>query len=102
MTALPDLPITSDLRLRMDSTDPRFNLVINLLDVQSGKKSRAPGIRRCKDCGTAYIDDDSGLVHCFNCRTERRRFCKQCKTRISNNTAGDKLCASCADQTALF
>ena len=103
VTALPaDLPITPDLRQRIDPTDPRFHLVVNLMDVQSGKRSRAPGIRRCKDCDTAYIDDNSGLVHCANCRTDHQRFCKGCKRLIPNTTAGDKLCASCADQSALF
>ena len=103
MTALPaDLPITSNLRERIDPSDPRFYLVINLMDVQSGKKSRAPGIRRCKDCDTAYIDDNSGLVHCPVCRIDHRRFCKNCKRLIPNTAAGDKLCASCTDQSALF
>ena len=102
MITTSDLPFTPDLRERIDPTDPRFHLLINLRDVQSGKKSRAPGIRRCKDCHHPYIDDYSGLPHCPNCRTNHRRFCKSCQTLIENTIAGDKLCASCTDQTALF
>lgn len=87
---------------RIDPTDPDFHLYQNLKDVMSGVKHRAPGIRRCQDCENPYIDDHSGLPHCPNCRTNHRRFCRQCHALIRNTEQGDRLCASCVNQEALF
>lgn len=87
---------------RIDPTEPNFHLYQNLKAVQTGVKSRAPGIRRCRDCENPYIDDNSGLPYCPHCRTAHRRFCKHCHTLIRNTEEGDRLCASCADQELLF
>jgi hypothetical protein len=95
-------PINPDLnQADYNALQPR-HLRIALADINVGIKQRAPGIRRCHDCASAYIDDHSGLPHCRDCRTNHTRPCDQCRTRFRNTTNGDQLCQSCAAQTALF
>jgi hypothetical protein len=74
----------------------------NLRLVQSGRRTRAPGIRRCGDCDTAFIDDHSGLPLCVECRPNHTRQCAHCPARFTNTPAGDRLCSSCRQQPALF
>jgi hypothetical protein len=94
-------------------TDPDLNqaaynacqpqhLRIALADITVGVTTRSPGIRRCADCATAYIDDHAGLPHCRNCRTNHTRPCAQCRTRFRNTTNGARHCQSCTTQSALF
>lgn len=84
--------------LTSDDEYQRFNLML----VRTGRKSHAPGIRRCRDCAEPWIDDHTGLVHCPECRTGHRRFCHGCKTLITNTEHGDRYCISCQNQHALF
>lgn len=57
----------------------------NLRRVQSGVVSTAPGIRKCRDCGTHFIAilDGVGLprfVHwCDTCRPVRSHGCRTCR-----------------------
>jgi hypothetical protein len=74
----------------------------NLMLVRTGRKSRAPGIRRCPDCDEPFIDDHAGLPHCPGCRTAHCRFCKGCCQLIANTTEGDRYCLSCQSQPTLF
>jgi hypothetical protein len=74
----------------------------NLRLVQSGRKSRAAGIRRCADCSTAFIADDSGLALCVACRPNHTRRCRTCQVQFPNTVAGDELCVSCRNQPTLF
>jgi predicted RNA-binding Zn-ribbon protein involved in translation (DUF1610 family) len=77
-------------------------LVHNLMLVQTGRKSRAAGIRKCSDCDRAWIDDHAGLTQCPECRTEHFRRCAGCRARIRNTTDGDRYCDCCRDQLPLF
>ena len=74
----------------------------NLRLVQSGRKTRAAGIRRCADCTNPYIDDHSGLTLCLTCRPNHTRQCAQCPARFTNTPTGDRLCQSCRQQPSLF
>lgn len=74
----------------------------NLMLVRTGRKSRAPGIRRCPDCTEPFIDDHTGLSHCPDCRTDHRRFCRGCHRLIANTARGERYCVSCENQTPLF
>lgn len=77
-------------------------LAENLRLVQTGCKSRAPGIRRCGDCKRPWIDDHTGLAWCPDCRVTHTRRCRTCGTPFTNTRAGDVLCVSCRDQDPLF
>lgn len=79
-----------------------MHLLANLRSVQTGHRTRAAGIRRCRDCGQPYIDDRVGLPHCPNCRTNHRRYCRGCRVLIPNTTEGNRLCDCCKDQMLLF
>lgn len=74
----------------------------NLMLVQTGRRSRAPGVRRCADCDTPYIDDHSGLTWCRTCRVTRHRRCADCRTSMPITPDGDRLCDCCRAQGALF
>lgn len=74
----------------------------NLMLVQTGRKSRAPGIQRCTDCREPFINRGTGLSYCADCRTDHRRFCKGCNTLIANTIHGDRYCLSCQNQMSLF
>ena len=84
----------------MTTTD--LTLARNLRLVQSGRKTRAPGIHRCGDCDTPFIADHSGLTLCPECRPNHTRQCAQCPTRFTNTRDGDRLCPSCRHQPSLF
>ena len=84
------------------STADLTNLRRNLRLVQSGRKTRAPGIRRCPECDTPFIDDHSGLPLCPACRPNHTRQCAHCRARFTNTPAGDRLCPSCRHQPSLF
>lgn len=86
----------------IDPTDPHYLAEHNLKLVQAGVKSRAAGIKHCTGCREPYIDDQSGLSHCPDCRINHRRRCKGCGRFIDNTTAGDRYCISCTNQSALF
>jgi hypothetical protein len=77
------------------------HLQISLYQVQAGVKARVPGIRRCHDCRNPYIDDQSGLPYCRNCRADHNRNCGQCGTTFRNTTDGAHLCKSCLNQPSL-
>ena len=85
-----------------EHTDQTGYLAHNLMLVQTGRKSRASGIRRCPDCTEAFIDDHTGLAHCPTCRTAYRRRCAVCRAPIAITADGDRLCLSCQDQIPLF
>ena len=74
----------------------------NLMLVQTGRRDRAPGIRRCTDCHEPWIDDHTGLSWCRTCRTTHRRRCEGCHALIAITTDGDRLCDCCQQQTGLF
>ena len=81
--------------------DPGGYLAHQLMLVQTGRKNRAPGIRRCADCAQPFIDDHTGLGHCATCRVTHRRHRADCRQPFLNTPAGDRLCASCRNQLAL-
>jgi hypothetical protein len=91
-----------ELHRRIDPTDPQFHLLINLRDIRNGVKSRAPGIRRCRDCTQPWIDDHSGLPCCTDCRVNHHRACQQCGTAFRNTEQGDRFCFSRTNQDSLF
>ncbi len=70
--------------------------------VATGRKSRAPGIRRCTDCREAFIADTSGLGWCPTCRPNHHRRCADCGQPFANTPAGDRLCDCCRQQLSLF
>lgn len=70
--------------------------------VQSGRKTRAPGIRKCPDCHKPYIGDDTPVVWCPECRTGHQVACRDCGTRFPCDQAGTVICPCCRDQTTLF
>jgi hypothetical protein len=84
------------------SAHPDEYLAHNLQLVVTGRKSRAAGIRRCADCDTPFIKDNSGLAQCRTCRTNHHRECETCHQRMANTANGDRICESCADQIELF
>jgi hypothetical protein len=77
MTVIP-FPRPSDntttAQARWNETQPR-HLRIALINVETGVKPSSAGIRRCRDCRRAYIDDQSDLPHCRDCRTNHHRPC---------------------------
>lgn len=85
-----------------DPTDPRYTLLQNLQLIRTGVKSRAPGIRRCRDCDQPWIDDHTGLSHCPLCRINHRRQCRSCRAQMAVTADGNPLCDSCTHQIALF
>lgn len=82
--------------------DPGGYLAHHLMLVRTGRKSRAPGIRKCPDCAEAFIADDTGIPHCPTCRTGHRRRCTDCHAWITNTADGERQCLSCRDQISLF
>ena len=74
----------------------------NLMLVQSGQKTRAPGIKKCPDCREHFIDDHRGLPYCGNCRINHTRACGDCGQPFRNTESGDRLCPSCREQIPLF
>lgn len=81
---------------------PDEHLAHNLHLVTTGRKSRAAGIRRCTDCDTPFINDDSGLLYCPTCRTNHRRACEGCRQTMAIPVSGDRFCDCCHDQETLF
>ena len=80
----------------------RGQLERNLRLVRTGQARTAPGIRRCPDCRQPWIDDDSGLSFCRDCRVHRRRSCQDCGTAFPNTADGDRRCVCCRAQLPLF
>lgn len=73
----------------------------NLARVQNGVLHRAPGIRKCADCHEPYIQDESGLNWCPDCRVHHVRRCSDCTIRFFCTREGHTRCPSCRQQLAL-
>ena len=97
-------PSEDDAHLNQTDYNARqpMHLRIALGDITAGVQQRAPGIRRCGDCDTPYIDDHCGLTYCRDCRINHIRSCRDCGTRFRNTVNGVQLCRSCIDQSSLF
>lgn len=78
------------------------HLRLNLRRVQAGVMHRAPGIRKCPDCGNAYIKDDAPVPYCRDCRTAHAIKCRDCGTFFDCDTAGTTRCVACQHQESLF
>ncbi len=74
----------------------------NLMLVRTGRRDRAPGIRKCADCHEHFIDDHTGLAWCRDCRTTHHRHCVDCHALMPITADGDRLCDCCQTQTTLF
>ena len=74
----------------------------NLMLVRTGRRDRAPGIRKCADCTEHFIDDHTGLSWCRTCRTDHHRRCADCHTLMPITADGDRRCDCCQSQTTLF
>lgn len=73
----------------------------NLRAVQSGRRSRAPGIGRCPDCTVVFIRDSS-VRWCPTCRVGHVLPCTGCGVRIPIAEDGSRVCPSCQGQLPLF
>ena len=82
--------------------DPGGHVAHQLMLVRTGRKSRAPGIRRCDDCREPFVDDHTGLPWCTACRVAHRRRCADCDHPFPNTAAGDRRCTCCREQLPLF
>lgn len=82
-------------------SSPEDYLRHNLALVRSGRKTRAPGIKRCRDCDEPFIDRNTGLSYCPDCRTNHDRHCQGCRARMRNTTEGHRYCVCCQNQLPL-
>lgn len=91
---------------RCNANDPAADvdsyLRHNLMLVRTGRRDRAPGIRKCADCAEHFIDDNTGLAWCRDCRTGHYRRCQGCQTLMFITPDGDRLCNCCQTQITLF
>jgi hypothetical protein len=81
--------------------DTEGYLAHQLMLVRTGRKTRAPSIRRCDDCGEPFIGDSSGLSYCPTCRPTHQRRCADCTQLFPNTPTGDRRCGCCRHQLAL-
>jgi len=71
-----------------------------LMLVRTGRKTRAPGIRRCPDCKEPHIADQTGIAYCPECRVNHTVRCRTCRAPIPLD--GNPQCLCCQNQIPLF
>jgi hypothetical protein len=74
----------------------------NLHLVQAGVKSRAPGIRRCRDCRTPFIAGTTNHTYCPTCRPNHHQHCHICTREFPIDNLCTPLCPLCHTHPTLF
>jgi uncharacterized Zn ribbon protein len=74
----------------------------NLHLVTAGVKSRAPGIRRCRDCKTPFIAGTTNHTYCPTCRPNHHQHCRRCTREFPIDDLGVTLCPICCTHLTLF
>jgi hypothetical protein len=75
---------------------------VNLARVKAGVLSRAPGVRRCRDCDTPFLTSHRPVPYCPECRTRHHVECRDCGQLFRCENDGGVICPCCQRQFNLF